>query len=60
MYWTIEVLAPGATTYNFTVEAESRLEAIEVARDLGAEPIDVRLTDRRYRHYLATPPGARR
>lgn len=48
-YYLIETMAPGATTHNFTVEAETREAAIAAARNLGVEPIHVQLYDRPYR-----------
>lgn len=58
-YWLIEVMAPGATTYNFTVSAETREAAYAAARNLGAAPIKVSLFDSPYRHNQPTPPWAR-
>jgi len=48
-YWLIERMAPGMTTYNYTVEAETREGAIAVARNQGVEPINVQMYDRPYR-----------
>lgn len=57
-YWLIERLMPGATTYNFTVEAESRQAAIAAARNMGVEPIHVQMYDRPYRLNQPVPADA--
>ena len=58
MYYIIEILAPAATTYNFTVEADSAEAAWAAARNLGVEPIRVALYDAPYRLNQPTPPWA--
>jgi hypothetical protein len=57
-YYLIERLMPGATTYNFTLEATSSEAAIAAARNLGIEPIACRLYDRPYRLNQTTPEGS--
>ena len=57
-YYLIERLMPGASTYNFTLEAESHLAAIAAARNLGIEPLACQLYDRPYRLNETSPKGA--
>jgi hypothetical protein len=58
MFYLIEIMAPAATTYNFTVRADTREAAIAEARNLGVEPIAARLYDQPYRLNQPTPPWA--
>jgi hypothetical protein len=48
-FWLIERMAPGLTTWNFTLQAETREAAIAQARNLGIEPLACQLYDRPYR-----------
>lgn len=59
-YYLIEVMAPSATTYNFTVEATSTEAAAAAARNIGAtQIIKVSLFDSPYRHNQPVAPWGR-